>query len=489
MGAYQTVKTESSDIRARLDHPVVDADGHIHEADFVVQDFLKQIGGSSIVQRYIEVSSAPRPPGRPKSLFWGSFSGDHTIDRATTMLPRLYASRLDEAGIDFSTLYSTLGFRWQVHPDEELRRAVCRAFNMMYAEMFSAVSRRMTPAALIPMHTPQEGIDELEFAVGKLGMKAIMTCNEVLRPNKLVASEAPALADRVLEYTPLAIDSPFDYDPFWAKCLELKVVPAGHSMNFSGWHASPSNYVYNRLGFFASYSHAAARALFLGGVTQRFPKLNIAFLEGGVWWAVSLYNDLFEFWEKRNPGVMLDCHDPAKIDFALMEEMFREYGTERLTAERLLANRSAFTRDGRSQPGETPGFVTDDWRHLKINDRQDIRDAFVDNFYFGCEADDAMNYTAFNSKANKMGAKLKAVFSSDIGHWDVLHFGGILAEAHKQVDRGLMSSEDFRDFVFTNPITMQARVNPDYFKGTVVEEAVEQLLATRSETGGKPLAA
>ena len=38
----------------------------------------------------------------------------------------------------------------------------------------------------------------------------------------------------------------------------------------------------------------------MGGVARRFPDLRIAFLEGGVGWAVNLYNQLFEHWEKRN---------------------------------------------------------------------------------------------------------------------------------------------------------------------------------------------
>ena len=37
--------------------------------------------------------------------------------------------------------------------------------------------------------------------------------------------------------------------------------------------------------------------------------------------------------------------------------------------------------------------------------------------------------------------------------------------------------EDFRDFVFANPVTLWTGMNPDFFKGTVVEQEVEKLLA------------
>jgi predicted TIM-barrel fold metal-dependent hydrolase len=142
------------------------------------------------------------------------------------MLPALYERRLDETGVDFSTLYSTLGFHIQVMPDDEVRAAASRALNMMNTEIFKDVGRRMRPAALIPMHTPAEAIAELEFAVNQLGMRAAMTCNEVLRPHPEVVANAPELADYARHWTSLTLDRPYDYDPFWAKCVELKIAPA-----------------------------------------------------------------------------------------------------------------------------------------------------------------------------------------------------------------------------------------------------------------------
>ncbi len=479
MGEYQVKQTGSSRLRAKLDHPVIDVDGHVIESKFVLPDFLKQVGGPDMVKKFDQAMANARP-GKPKSVFWPGHTGKYTIDRLTTMLPGLYKRRLDETGIDFSTLYPTFGFACQVLPDDEMRQASCRALNMMYADMFADVSDRMTPAAVIPMHTPEEAIAELEFAVNELGLRAAMTCNEVLRPNPEIAKQAPHLADVAREWTPLALDSPHDYDPFWAKCVELKVVPAGHSINYGGMHGSTTNYVFNRVGLFATCGHAATRALFLSGVTQKFPELNIGFLEGGVWWAVALHNDLVDFWEKRNVDQLLEYHDPANFDIELSAEMYELYGNDYLTPERLRAASKLYTSDGRTEPGVTPDFV-DDWKALDVSSGKDISDLFVNNFYFGCEADDSMNYTAFNRRANKFGVELKAMFSSDLGHWDVVDFGAVLEEAHEQVDHGLMTAANFRDFVFTNPANFVTRLNPDYFKGTVVEGAVDALLADQAK--------
>ena len=40
-----------------------------------------------------------------------------------------------------------------------------------------------------------------------------------------------------------------------------------------------------------------------------------------------------------------------------------------------------------------------------------------------------------------------------------------------------MVNEDFKDFVFVNPVKLVTSMNPDFFRGTVVEKEVEKLLA------------
>lgn len=50
------------------------------------------------------------------------------------------------------------------------------------------------------------------------------------------------------------------------------------------------------------------------------------------------------------------------------------------------------------------------------------------------------------------------------------------AEAYELVEKGVLSEEDFQDFVFANPVRLVTALNPDFFKGTVVEQDVEKLL-------------
>ena len=118
----------------------------------------------------------------------------------------------------------------------------------------------------------------------------------------------------------------------------------------------------------------------------------------------------------------------------------------------------------------------DEWTACGIEKEEDIRDRFEPCFYFGCEADDPGVAWAFDTKANPMGARLRAMFSSDMGHWDVPDMTGILTEAHELVEKELIDDRDFRDFVFGNPVRFYTTLNPDFFEGTRVQDEARALL-------------
>src|SRR5581483_2969397 len=86
----------------------------------------------------------------------------------------LLYERLDEIGSDFAIVYPTAGLRLPRIVDDETRRAVIRAYNVVSASYFEDLKDRMTPAAIIPMHTPDEAIAELEFVTRELGSKVGM---------------------------------------------------------------------------------------------------------------------------------------------------------------------------------------------------------------------------------------------------------------------------------------------------------------------------
>jgi hypothetical protein len=61
---------------------------------------------------------------------------------------------------------------------------------------------------------------------------------------------------------------------------------------------------------------------------------------------------------------------------------------------------------------------------------------------------------------------------SDIGHWDVPRFDEPLEEAYELLEKGILDEEQLRDFLFTYPARFLTDANPDFFVGTVLEDAV-----------------
>jgi hypothetical protein len=204
-------------------------------------------------------------------------------------------------------------------------------------------------------------------------------------------------------------------------------------------------------------------------VTRRFPQLGFGLLEGGVAWACELYAGLVSHWEKRNREA-IHALDPARIDRALLLELFERYGDERMRKD----GEAIATSFQRLEP-EPPEL--DEYAACAIEKPEDIRELFVPRFYFGCEADDPMVAWAFDERTNPLGARLRAMFSSDMGHWDVPEMSAILEEAFELVEHGAIDEADFREFVFANPVRFYTSVNPGFFDGTRVEAAARALVA------------
>jgi predicted TIM-barrel fold metal-dependent hydrolase len=477
--------SEAQKIRASLKHPVVDADGHWLEFPPVILEQLRKIGGDIAVSGFVSFNKgvakalAATPAQRKASrraqeAFW-SVPTRNTLDRATELMPKLLYERLDEFGIDFTVLYPTSGLGVPFHPDPETRRITCRAFNTFVADYFGEFSDRMTPAAVIPMHTPDEAIEALEHAVKKLGLKVVMMASMVRRNNSAV--QAGGSATPVRWFDMLGLDSEYDYDPVWAKCVELGISPTFHSGSRGiGTRVSPTNFVYNHIGHFAAASEAVCKAMFMGGVTRRFPTLKMGFLEGGVGWACGLYSDLIGHWKKRNREALEEVN-PANLDTAKLAQLVGQYGGRWIESFRDRIEAVV-------QPDLTPNIggikELDDYAACAIKRAEDIRELFVNNFYFGCEADDPLNAYAFNRKANPYGAKFNILFGSDIGHFDVQDMKDVVPEAFELVEDELITGDDFRDFMFTNPVRFWGEANPNFFNGTRVEKEARLLLSSTS---------
>jgi len=473
-------------VRANLGHPVVDADGHWMEAMPVFYDHLREVGGSRAVEDFDALRSrrhgawyAMTPEARRRARHtrptWWSFPAN-ARDRATSMMPELLAERLEEFGLDFAFVYPSMGNLGLTVEEPGLRRAFVRALNAMAADSFRAYSSQFAPVGVIPTNTPDEAVEELDFAVEELGLKAVVLGGYVTRP---VPADGPADGSAGQFVDPLALESDHDYDALWRRCVELGVAVTTHRGTM-GWpdRRSSANFVANHVGHFAQAHHLFARSLVLGGVTRRFPDLNFGFLEGGVGWARILCADLVGHWEKRSRQPMLDHLRPTNIDQDEMRRLIRRYGGERLRdreAEVMASLDPVYPGTSLEELAAREGAI-DDFAAAEVSTGAELQARFADNFYFGCEADDPMTALAFD---RRMGAELKPIFGSDISHFDVLDMAEVLEEAWELVEHGLLDEADFRRFTFANVVELHGQMNPDVFTGTAVEDAATAELRTR----------
>src|SRR6059036_2694617 len=85
--------SKSSAVRAQLDHPVIDGDGHWLEPVPIFLDYLRQLAGPSVAERFVkkatehidrgwyDMTPAERLDRRPTRPTWSGRAGQHTGPR------------------------------------------------------------------------------------------------------------------------------------------------------------------------------------------------------------------------------------------------------------------------------------------------------------------------------------------------------------------------------------------------------------------------
>lgn len=472
--------TSSYEIRCKLGHPVIDADGHTSEFPPAFGEYLRDLGITTNFNElfrgvqgatgdWYDHTPAERARKHLTKAPWWTRPMRDARDRAAASFPRYLRERMDELGCDVSVIYPSTALGMLAIPNEELRRGSCRAVNRYHRDAFDGCTDRLIPVAAVPAHTPAEAITELDYAVLELGFKAVCLPSYIPRPVPGYEDADRDTSRWTVWADTYGIDSDYDYDPLWRRCIELGVSVGMHSQgNGIGFRRSTSNWVYNHIGHFAASGEAVCKSLFLGGVTRRFPQLRVGLLEGGAGWACSLFSDLVGHWEKRNVRAIRENLDPQLLDLAAFNTLAEKYGAVGL------ASGATVTTPGHESHRPTDTEL-DEFSALGITSAAEIKDLFVPNFYFGCEADDPMSGLAFDTGRWPFGATLNAMYGSDIGHFDVPVLTDVLHEAYENVERGWMTLEQFRAFMFTNPARFYLDSNPDFFAGTIVADDVAAL--------------
>jgi predicted TIM-barrel fold metal-dependent hydrolase len=176
---------------------------------------------------------------------------------------------MDVEGIDRMVLYPTRGLHAVAIADLDGRvsAAICRAYNRWLYDFCQANPERLIGVALLALHDPDLAIAEATYAVGELGMRAVM-----VRPNP---------------YRGRNLHDPA-YDDFYAAISDLDVPLALHE-GCGVWMPEYgtdrfTEHIARHAMCHPMEQMGAVLSFTVGGVMERHPDLRVLFLEAGGTW-------------------------------------------------------------------------------------------------------------------------------------------------------------------------------------------------------------
>ena len=232
---------------------IIDADGHINDHACGDEIATYMPAGNQMARVFPEfdhlhfryLKQNRRNTGNPTAEDWTNF--------------------LDKTGISWTVLYPTAGLAVGRIMAEEWATIACKAYNTWLYERFLNKSPRLKGVALIPFQNLDAGITELRRAVKELGMLGGML---------------PSNGEAIQGHLGKKI-----YWPLYEEAEKLGCALAVHvgCLHHMGLDSFSTYYPAHALGHPFSLMIQAAGML-AHGVFECFPKLRVAFLEGGATW-------------------------------------------------------------------------------------------------------------------------------------------------------------------------------------------------------------
>src|SRR5262249_49821041 len=139
--------SKSADIRKRLNHLVIDSDGHMLEVESAIIDQLKNGCGATLTERFqsrvnenlfssYRLSSADRWDKRPPRSTWLGLPTKNPRHRPTASIPALLYKTLYEHCLAFSGFYPASGLTVPHIPNEKLRPPTSGTYTKSSAETY-----------------------------------------------------------------------------------------------------------------------------------------------------------------------------------------------------------------------------------------------------------------------------------------------------------------------------------------------------------------
>jgi uncharacterized protein len=250
---------------------VIDADGHVTDGHEAVRPFVEPAFRNR----------GPLWPSDAQDRSVGGKYGKHHTDPATQL------ADMDEEGIDVAVLYGTGPLSMHKIKNKPWSVAVHRAYNDWLAEFCRHNPDRLKGVAALPMVDPAASVRELERCVRDYGFVGGMGHTWIYNHN--VSDDC--------------------YDDLYA-CAQQYNVPIA-------FHASGSE-IQRFDTFLAEHTighthEQMCSTLFIvfGGILEKFPRLQVAFLEGMCGWIPFLAERMDEEYEFRPHEAPLLTKEPS----------------------------------------------------------------------------------------------------------------------------------------------------------------------------------
>lgn len=239
---------------------VIDSDGHVHE-------------DAEAMRRYMEprFRTYPMGGGFVDRSVGGKYGKRHGK-------PHIQIEDMDVEGIDIAVLYTTALLGTWALRDVDYAVALHRAYNEWLAEFCSYNPDRLKGVAVLPVVAPEECARELERCVTQFGHIGAMVHTFI--------------------YNHQINDS--CYDELYACAQQYNVPIAFHAQGseIERFNRFNTFLAEHTLGHTVEQMISTVLAVY-GGIPEKFPNLNIAFLEGMVGWIPMLAERMDEEYEHR----------------------------------------------------------------------------------------------------------------------------------------------------------------------------------------------
>ncbi|MBM4297460.1 MAG: amidohydrolase [Deltaproteobacteria bacterium] len=313
---------------------IVDADGHVREADDLFEKYLEapyraraprveKVANGQLLFRLEGERHHRRPDETPFRVKDDGSPVNEGRHLATNPKQRLQA--MDRDRIEYGLLFPSAGLYLTSVQEEAYGAALCRAYNNWLYDYCGENRKRLMGVAALPVQNVNLAVAEAKRAVKELGFKGVF-----VRPNPVKGH---------------TLDDPY-YDPLYQAIVELGVPLLIHEGSGAFLPTAGADRFAGQWFFTHSISHPveqmlASLGMICKGTLDRHPELPVVFLESGAgwlpyWlWRMDEHFEVLPFqvpWLKMKPSDYFrrQCYISFEADETRLGQVIESIGADRV---------------------------------------------------------------------------------------------------------------------------------------------------------------